>query len=358
MRPSIQMLNLLLLVFWLNPETKLFGQPTTSRRSTSTLDRAFLAKTLKMPDGQDRKYAIYIPPQYDDDPNHKWPVIISLHGSGECGRDGIKQTRVGLPRYIARNRNKFPFITIMPQAHTLWFRGDDANAVLVILEAVSGEYRIDRDRTYITGFSMGGFATWELTMIRPDIFAAAVPICGVGNKAFVSNIKDLPIWAFHGRLDQNVPVSGSREPIEALRRLGANPSYTEYPTVAHKSWDRAYSSKRLWRWLLKQRRGAPPRTIDYVMPGRVGRVWWLTAQAEGGIKGQARIRAEITEEKRIILQSSGIAAVAVLPNSRLLEAEDTIEVIWNGKLAYKGTFNNGFAIKADHPAQSQPAERP
>lgn len=320
--------------------------------------QVFQLKTVKMPDGQERKYAIYVPPQYNDDPAHKWPVLISLHGSGECGKDGIKQTSVGLPRHISRHPKNFPFITVMPQAHTLWFRGDDALAVWTILDAVLNEYRTDSDRIYITGFSMGGFATWELTMIRPDVFAAAVPICGVGNKTFVSNLRNLPIWAFHGRLDPNVPVKGSREPIQELRRLGANPKYTEYPTLKHLSWDRSYSSKELWRWLLKQRREPSPRVIDYTMPTRVARVWWLTALAEESLEQPARIRAEITEDKRIIIKSRGVVAVTVLSSVKQLGANDVVQVFWNDEPVYQGKFENGFTIRSGDPGRTESTSKP
>ena len=221
-----------------------------------------------MPDGSIRRYAIFVPPQYDQDPDHKWPVILFLHGSGECGRDGIKQTRVGLPKTIVRRPNRFPFITVMPQAHTLWFGGEDAAAVWAALAAVGQEYRIDADRIFITGLSMGGFAAWEFASVRPDVFAAVVPVCGlVTNKMLLPNMRHVPVWAFHGRLDQNVPVTGSQEAVAELRRIGANPKYTEYPNLKHNCWKRAYAdgNMALWRWLLGQRRPPPPLAIDYVL---------------------------------------------------------------------------------------------
>jgi len=332
------------------------AQPTTRRKPPSRLAKPFLAKTIQLDRDVERRYALYIPPQYDRDPDHQWPVILFLHGSGECGADGVKQTTVGLPRYIAGRPKKFPFITVMPQARTTWFRGDDSITVWAILDAVMKEYRTDRDRVYITGLSMGGFATWEFIMSRPDVFAAAVPICGVGSEAFVSNIKNLPIWAFHGALDTNVPVRGSRAPIEALRKLGGNPKYTEYANLNHFCWDRAYAEKSLWRWLLKQRRPPPPRVVDLLLPGRVTKAWWLTAQAVEGLDGPAHIRAEIGEDHHIDVKSQGVMAWAILSATEPLEIGDEISVTWNGKPFYKGTFNGVIGVQPR--PESQPATQP
>ncbi len=330
--------------------------PATRPKPSLGLAKPFLAKTIHLGEDVERKYALYVPPQYDEDPEHKWPVILFLHGSGECGTDGVKQTTVGLPRYIAGRPTKFPFITVMPQAHTLWFRDGDSIATWAILDSVLKEYRVDRDRVYITGLSMGGFATWEFIMSRPDVFAAAVPVCGVGNAAFVQNIKDLPIWAFHGALDTNVPVKGSRAPIEALRKLGGSPKYTEYPDLRHVCWDRAYAEKSLWRWLLKQRRAPPPRVIDLLFPGRVTKAWWLTAQAAEGLDKPARIRAGIDESHRIDIKTVGVVAWTILSATDPLEIGDEISVTWNGKPFYKGPFKGVVGYRPR--VTSQPASGP
>jgi len=314
-----------------------------------------------MPDGSQREYALFIPPQYNDDPAHRWPVILFLHGSAECGSDGIKQTRVGLPKYIARHANQFPFITVMPQAHSLWFRGKDAEAVWITLDTVLKEYRADRDRVYITGLSMGAFATWEMAMARPDVFAAAVPISGVGNKKFVSNILHMPVWAFHGRLDRHVPVSGSREPIAELRRLGARPRYTEYPNLKHNCWDRSYADKRLWRWLLKQRRPPTPRVIDYILPGRLAHVWWLVAEAGKGLKTPARVHAQVTEDQRgkqIEINSSGVVAWALVSQSEPLKPGALLTITWNGKTLGQGRFTGRIAYPPRVASESRPVTQP
>ncbi len=265
-----------------------------------------------------------------------------------------------MPRYIAGRPKKFPFITVMPQARTTWFRGDDSIAAWAILDSVLKEYRTDRDRVYITGLSMGGFATWEFIMSRPDVFAAAVPICGVGNEAFVSNIRHVPVCAFHGALDTDVPVKGSRAPIEALRKLGATPKYTEYARLKHVCWDRAYAEKSLWRWLLKQRRSPPPRVIDLLLPCRMTKAWWLSAQAAEAVDKPAHIRVEIDEDRHIVVKTDGVMAWTILSASEPLEIGDEITVTWNGKPFYEGTFNGviGFRPRPKSQPTAAPSSMP
>jgi predicted esterase len=270
--------------------------------------------------------------------------VVSLHGSGECGTDGFKQMTVGFPRELAKDPFRFPFIAVMPQARTLWFRGDDAAAVWAILEAVHREYRTDRDRVYLTGFSMGGFATWELAVTRPDVLAGIVPICGIGPTAYMSNIRHLPVWAFHGAKDEKVPVRGSREPIAELKRLGANPKYTEYPNAGHTSWVTAYRNPKLWEWLLAQRRKPAPRVIDYRFPSGSAVVWWLSVHAQAGLETPAHIHAEIAEDGRVTVQSEGVGAWAIRSETHPLKIGDPIDVTWNDGQVYQGVFNGGIAV--------------
>ena len=91
-------------------------------------------------------------------------------------------------------------------------------------------------------------------MAHPEKWAAIVPICGRGDVKSADKIKDLPCWCFHGDADTSVNVSGSRDMIEAIKKAGGSPKYTEYPGVGHNSWDRAYGTPELWTWLLEQKK--------------------------------------------------------------------------------------------------------
>lgn len=329
------------------------GEPAT-QTSQRRLPNGFISKNLKMKNQGDRKYAVFVPPQYSASPDHRWPLIVFLHGSGECGNDGIRQTAHGLPVYVSKRATRFPFIVVMPQAQQSAFRGPEAAAVWAILEEVDRTYRIDHDRIYLTGLSMGGIGTWEMAILRPDIFAAIVPVCGFAPLEYLSNIKDLPVWAFHGALDQNVSVSGSRDAIAALRKMGATPKYTEYPDLAHICWDRAYAEPGLYQWLLKQRRRPPPKVIDYLHPGGLSRIWWLAAETEPGGKRPARIHAEIGDGGRVTLTTEGVVGWGLVSNGPPLPPETDISVEWNGMEAYRGRFEGLLKLEPKKPA-SRPA---
>src|SRR5205823_10059822 len=136
----------------------------------------------------------------------------------------------------------FPFLTVIPQAETRGWgvTGESAKRALAMLDEVMKEYKTDAKRVYLTGLSMGGMGTWSIATAMPDKFAAIVPICGRGDPKQAEKLKDLPIWCFHGEADPTVPVARSRDMIEAVKKAGGHPKYTEYPGVKHDSWLKAY----------------------------------------------------------------------------------------------------------------------
>ena len=125
-------------------------------------------------------------------------------------------------------------------------------------------YGIDASRLYVTGISLGGYGTWDTIQRWPGYFAAAVPVSGAGDPALASELRNVPIWAFHGGADCIVPPAGSREMVEAIRAKGGNPHYTEFQGADHEIWPRVYtqselspSSVGLFQWLFSQRKPAP-----------------------------------------------------------------------------------------------------
>lgn len=229
----------------------------------ATSPTGFLYKTLRMGE-QSFAYTVYIPPEYT--PDRPWPAILFLHGSGERGGDGLLQSEVGIGTAIRRNRALCPAIVVMPQCRPgqLWVSAMAEMAVRC-LDATAREYRVDPDRTYLTGLSMGGFGAWLLAERMPGRFAAVVPICGfygqpnaaTGSETLAKlgeSLRATPIWCFHGTLDPAVPAARSREIVAAIRAAGGAPRYSEFPDGQHDVWSRAYADAELWRWMLAQRR--------------------------------------------------------------------------------------------------------
>jgi len=128
--------------------------------------------------------------------------------------------------------------------------------VMALIKSIMSEFSIDANRVYVTGQSMGGRGTWSMIALYPDVFAAAVPVCGVGDLESAPDIvkNKIAVWAFHGTDDPLVPVENSRKMVAALKEAGGRPKYTEYPGVKHNSWVNAYLDPELARWLFEQRR--------------------------------------------------------------------------------------------------------
>jgi predicted peptidase len=122
-----------------------------------------------------------------------------------------------------------------------------------ILLNVLDNHPVDRKRVYLTGLSMGGYGSWDLAARHPEWFAAVVPICGGGDSASVARLVKLPVWAIHGDADPVVPVSRTRQMIEALREAGGKPHYSELPDVGHNSWTPGYDDPQgALPWMFQQ----------------------------------------------------------------------------------------------------------
>ena len=174
----------------------------------------------------DLKYLFFLPKDYYSDKNTGWPLILFLHGMGERGAD-LELVKIhGIPK-IVKEQIDFPFIAVSPQCpiEYVWRDDDMQQALENLLQKIVENYRVDKTRIYVTGLSMGGYGTWSLAARRPDLFAAAVPICGGGDPATVNILKNMPIWVFHGGLDGVVLPEESEKMVRALERAGGKVRY-------------------------------------------------------------------------------------------------------------------------------------
>ena len=197
------------------------------------------------------QYLLYLPPAYDSS-EETWPLLLFLHGAGERG-DDLELVKVhGPPKMIAEGRD-FPFVVVSPQCpKDEWWAMD---ALHDLLNEIVETYRIDTARIYVTGLSMGGYATWRLACTYPKQFAAVVPICGGGEPEKAPLMKEVPTWVFHGAKDEAVPLQQSQEMVDALKAAGSDVRFTVYPEGGHvEAWQNAYGDPALWEWLAKQRR--------------------------------------------------------------------------------------------------------
>ena len=130
----------------------------------------------------------------------------------------------------------------------------DTVAVKDLIDRTIAAHPIDRARIYLTGISMGGFATWNLLKEHPNFIAAAVPICGAGDPLAVTRFKSVPVWAFHGDKDDAVPAQRSIDMVEALKKVEGKIKFTLYKDVTHDSWTETFENPALYTWLLEQKK--------------------------------------------------------------------------------------------------------
>lgn len=200
-------------------------------------------------------YLLYLPQDYDQ--QEKWPLLLFLHGGGERGDDLGLLTIHGPPKKIAAGE-QFPMIVVSPQCpkDQRW----QSVTLLALLDDLCERYKVDEDRIYLTGISMGGFGLWAMAFDAPDRFAALAPICGGGETYWAKSIKHIPAWVFHGELDEGVPVRRSQEMFDELKKQGGDPKLTIFPGVGHISWPAVYDDPAFYEWLLAQKRTA--RTVQ------------------------------------------------------------------------------------------------
>ena len=225
--------------------------------------------------GTEYKYQVFVPEDWTK--NKKWPVILFLHGAGERSDDGLIQTEVGIGTAIRRYRSRFPAVIVMPQCRkdVWWTESAMADVAIAALAEAQKEFHGDSGRIYLTGLSMGGYGTWYLAGKYPGKFAAIAPICGgilMPDKARAQSPDDnspyteaakkigkTPVWIFHGGDDPVVPVTESRRMNEAMKALGGEVHYTEYPGVGHNSWEKAYAEADFISWMLSKTTSAKPK---------------------------------------------------------------------------------------------------
>lgn len=225
---------------------KVFGQDVTMDELTS------------VPMDYTNRIAVDLPEGYAD-PSHPmnatdgegWPLVLFLHGAGERG-DDLAQIRLHGPPKLIDAGHDLPAVVVCPQVPlNRWW---DARGLVALLDQLEADYRIDPNRIYVTGLSMGGYGSWALASLQPDRLAALAPICGMGDPSAAHRLIDLPVWAFHGDADRVVDVSGTTDMVAAIEAAGGTPQQTIYEGVGHDSWTATYENEAFWAWMFAQRR--------------------------------------------------------------------------------------------------------
>ena len=226
---------------------------------------------------QTGRFIVYTPPTWDG--ITKLPMLIFLHGAGARTEreDTIEALYKEFFPTLIRQGKTFDAIVLCPQVSGYW--GDEgAQFIDQAIDFYKNQF--DHDRLYLTGLSSGGGGTWRAAVLKHDLLAAAVPICGIRTSTeHDDQLVNLPIWAFHNKHDPYQKVQYTRDHIHAIGKAGGQYiRYTEYDQTPGKShtgkdgqpvfpkchphaWEAAYSDDTLWQWLFAQQRGQPQRAL-------------------------------------------------------------------------------------------------
>lgn len=213
----------------------------------------FTSNIYTSKDGKNISYLLTIPDGVDTS-KESLPLILFLHGAGERGTDTNMLRVYGIPKIFTSEGCKYRAVTLSPQCPLGETFLNNMDRVKELLDYVTKEYNIDKDRISCTGLSMGGFGTFEIAMQYPEAFCAIAPICGGGMEWRGVYLTKMPVWAFHGVLDTSVNCKHSIDMIESINSKGGKAKLTLYSDLAHNCWNRAYEEEELIPWLLSQKK--------------------------------------------------------------------------------------------------------
>ncbi|MCL1635906.1 prolyl oligopeptidase family serine peptidase [Luteimonas sp. SX5] len=206
------------------------------------------------------------------DEDKQYPLVLVLHSSGQIGDDNRGQLNGFARTWAAPElRTRYQAFVLVPQFPTRSAEYDDSakpqlargtpalSAALEMVDAFVAGHPVDRRRIYVTGFSMGGSATWLAPLLRPDLFAAAMPISGIApDRASAPRLTALPIRVLHGDADTENPIDSDRAMVAAIRAAGGeNVRLREYAGLEHTVAGDVFLGT-WWRdWMFEQRRPKP-----------------------------------------------------------------------------------------------------
>ena len=209
------------------------------------------------------KYRILTPINYNQ--KNIYPVHLFLHGAGERGNDNELQLIHGAKLFLKKeNREKYSSWVIFPQSpKNDWWGYEDPykfdykvtkskamDLVVKLMDDFIKRKDVDANKVYVSGLSMGGMGTFVILNLRPNMFAAATPICGDGEPSSVNNYaKKIPVWIFHGSDDTVVSPKNSLKMAKAIIENGGSPKMTFYENVGHNSWNNAFKEKDFLKWI-------------------------------------------------------------------------------------------------------------
>ncbi|MBQ7788542.1 MAG: dienelactone hydrolase family protein [Clostridia bacterium] len=239
--------------------------------SETLYEKILTYQTFTSEDGTVLPYRMYVPYEYDKDKSY--PVFVFLHGAGERGTDNVSQLKNLIkPLFAFEGSPLLDAIVICPQCpsandnkwvDTPWENGNysvdkvaqsnELKAVMELLEKIENTYSTDLNRYYAMGLSMGGFGAWDLLMRAPERFCAIVALCAGADPSMAETLKNKPIYTLHGTNDNVVPITGTQEMVDALKKAGSTSIiYEEMQDYGHNVWGYVSTKPEILEWLFSQ----------------------------------------------------------------------------------------------------------
>ncbi len=179
-------------------------------------------------DNEKLNYLVYAPENLSD----SLPLILFLHGAGERGMHTENLYRHGIAKMI-KEGYEIPAIVLIPQCHENLVWNNLVRELGDLTDKIAEKYNADKAKISVTGGSMGGFGTWEMGLTYPNKFSVIAPICGGGLSWRAANLKNTPVFAYHGALDDCVPLVYSELMVDAVNKNGGNACLTVFPDNWH-----------------------------------------------------------------------------------------------------------------------------
>jgi hypothetical protein len=218
----------------------------------------------------------------------KLPVIIYLHDNIAVGTNPDWLRNKGLPLLLEKGKS-IPALVVVPQLpDKMGMNWSPAFVNEFVTDAVN-RYKVDENRIYLTGFSMGANGAWEYACAHPERVAAIVPIGGWGDPKKVCSMKTVAAWVFHGANDEIVVPQASRNMVQTLKACGGDVRMTELANVKHEATEAAYAYEGLFEWILSQNKSGTRKTGKTVIDANT--VSYKLPKALGSITGLAYSKA-------------------------------------------------------------------
>ena len=207
-------------------------------------------------------FLLYLPDDYGKDPQDEWPLIVYLHAAPLRGATlELLKKDEPLPRKLEKE-NDFPFIVVSPLGdgeYQFWAKDEMIDPLFTLLEEIRSTYSINEKKIFLTGSDMGGNGVWVIGLRYPEYFAALAPVAGYFDYPFtvpenICDLKNVPVWAFHGGRDDIIPVEAGQELVDALNECGGNAKFTVSDDMKIDVLYKVYADPELYEWLLEQKR--------------------------------------------------------------------------------------------------------